>query len=55
MEVLSFIGILVALAIVVFGSLRSLNLIILASVAAFIVRRDFFAVCDCIAASCSTS
>ncbi len=37
MEGISFIGILVALAIVVFGSLQSLNLIILASVAAFIV------------------
>lgn len=36
-EVLSLIGILLALAIVVVGSLRSLSLIILASVAAFLV------------------
>jgi len=36
-EGISFFGILIALAIVVFGSLQSLNLIILASVAAFIV------------------
>lgn len=37
MEVISIIGILIALAIIVFGSLQGLNLIILASVAAFIV------------------
>ena len=37
MEILSIIGILIALAIVVFGSLKGLNLIILSSVAAFVV------------------
>ena len=37
MEVISIIGILIALAIVVLGSLKGLNLIILSSVAAFIV------------------
>ncbi len=36
-EVISLIGILLALAVVVLGSLRSLNLIILATVAAFLV------------------
>lgn len=37
MEVISIIGILIALVIVVLGSLKGLNLIILSSVAAFIV------------------
>ena len=37
MEIISIIGILVALAIVVLGSLKGLNLIILSSVAAFVV------------------
>lgn len=37
MEIISIIGILIALAIVVMGSLKGLNLIILSSVAAFVV------------------
>lgn len=37
MEVISIIGILIALAIIVYGSMKGLNLIILSSVAAFIV------------------
>ena len=37
MEILSIIGILIALVIVVFGSLKGLNLIILSSIAAFVV------------------
>ena len=36
-EVISIIGILVALGIIVVGSLKNLNLIILSSIAAFIV------------------
>ena len=37
MEYISLIGILVALTIIVIGSMRGLNLIILSSVATFIV------------------
>ena len=37
MEYISLIGILVALTIIVIGSIRGLNLIILSSVATFIV------------------
>ena len=37
MEIISFIGILAALVIIVVGSLKSLNLFILSSLAAFLV------------------